>query len=771
MSKNYLTEAFKELDLLESQSFDVDKKGTSELEDFLEDDSLDDFEVVIDPEAETEEDLQKSYMGKVILMCDVCRSMIYKDPAEIVIDEESQLANVGELCPYCFTGDGYKIVGKVAPYEEVTVEAEKPVEVKVDGEEVEVEDKINESLDQNIDPDLEKYRKSLVRYIGSRINTIVPNRKDYVRSSDGYSDYEYWFWDTADYEEALKVFKDLGLVTSDTSSNWDVYTYRGEDGEGGRIEIWDMPKVAKKLMDRGFKLPNIQTLKKTPIYRNMAILDTSNPETVSYVEKVPSNSSIFEEDRYEIKGLPDSRPLLVKWTSESLYVNPYPMSIQDTDKKIREDLKDQMKNFKDPYEHDYRIYVNGLRFNITSNKLKEIKNIDDLTPFSDLIKYSNPKDGMAYDLIDKDTKLIPYEELFGDAYLEEEIQQDQKFPVEHEKAPVMEDLDLDVIEFNNPGQAVEAGLDATEELLYNPEEVDKFVEHMESKYNLEGSEITYLEDFVATTLEGDNFHTEAEKYYRGKLPIRYARDLTDADKAYVKNMLNKCKTESDFEDLLYKAINNLSLELDESFKKRYKKYSLKESMDDISITTEDQVIKIKSTPREDKETIQPVTETEVEEAKEVEEGIPTEEVKNQEEEIVEEPEEIDVDLDEIDEEGMDDLGESYLKSVYENVNSFKTSKAILQGNKMILEGVISFTSGNKAKTKFIFESKEATKRGKLKFLGENKNISKNKKAFTLIGSLNNKKLMLESLNYNYTGKDSKTGKTKRLYGTIRRKLK
>ena len=31
--------------------------------------------------------------------------------------------------------------------------------------------------------------------------------------------------------------------------------------------------------------------------------------------------------------------------------------------------------------------------------------------------------------------------------------------------------------------------------------------------------------------------------------------------------------------------------------------------------------------------------------------------------------------------------------------------------------------------------------------------------------------MLESLNYNYTGKDSKTGKTKRLYGTIRRKLK
>lgn len=506
MSKNYLTEAFKELDLLESQSFDVDKKGTSELEDFLEDDSLDDFEVVIDPEAETEEDLQKSYMGKAILMCDVCHSMIYKDPAEIVIDEESQLANVGELCPYCFTGDGYKIVGKVAPYEEVTVEAEKPVEVKVDGEEVEVEDKIDE-----------------------------------------------------------------------------------------------------------------------------------------------------------------------------------------------------------------------------------------------------------------------------------EIQQDQKFPVEHKKAPVMEDLDF------------------TDEA-----EIRKQLDKYSGRYltiTFKGSNNwKHISDLLEEYNDGDEEEAESaldelESSYRKEYDLLKSLEVDEISEITVKDRdvvvtikVKKDDLQHNFSDHYSDLINMpsinkdtikiLELELNESLKKRYKKHSLKEnknkslkeSMDDISITTEDQVIKIKSTPREDKETIQPVTETEVEEAKEVEEDIPTEEVKTQEE-VVEEPEEIDVDLDEIDEEGMDDLGESYLKSVYENVNGFKTSKAVLQGNKMILEGVISFTSGNKAKTKFIFESKEATKRGKLKFLGENKNISKNKKAFTLIGSLNNKKLMLESLNYNYTGKDSKTGKTKRLYGTIRRKLK
>lgn len=148
-----------------------------------------------------------------------------------------------------------------------------------------------------------------------------------------------------------------------------------------------------------------------------------------------------------------------------------------------------------------------------------------------------------------------------------------------------------------------------------------------------------------------------------------------------------------------------------------------------------------------------MTETEIEMAKE------------------EEPEyeEENIDLDEVEEEGIDEVSESYLKNVYENVQSFKTSKATLKGdNKMIVEGVITFKSGKKAKTHFIFESQEVTKRGKLKFLGENKQISKNKKAFTLIGSVKDKKLLIESFNYNYTGIDSKTGKTKRLYGTIRR---
>lgn len=143
---------------------------------------------------------------------------------------------------------------------------------------------------------------------------------------------------------------------------------------------------------------------------------------------------------------------------------------------------------------------------------------------------------------------------------------------------LQESVDLDLIEFYNNGQAVEAGLIATDKLLYNPEKADEFVEHMKSKYNLEGLEIIYLEDFVATTLEGDNFHTEAQNYYHGKLPIRYAYELTDDDKKYIKVLFEDYEDEDveDLEDILFKAINTLYLELDESLREDYEPKSEEE---------------------------------------------------------------------------------------------------------------------------------------------------------------------------------------------------
>lgn len=181
-----------------------------------------------------------------------------------------------------------------------------------------------------------------------------------------------------------------------------------------------------------------------------------------------------------------------------------------------------------------------------------------------------------------------------------------------------------------------------------------------------------------------------------------------------------------------------------------KEESLEEDLNNIQIETDKEVITVSSEPKDETpaegEMIAPVS-TEV--AAEIEE-----------------PSYQDIEIDEFNEEEFDSLGEKYLRKVYENVASYKTTSGSTKGNQLKLEGVITFKSGKQAKTNFVFEAKTVTKTGKLKFLGENKQFAKGKKSFTLTGKADGGKLIAESLTYNYRGKDAKTGKSQRLYGTV-----
>ena len=144
-----------------------------------------------------------------------------------------------------------------------------------------------------------------------------------------------------------------------------------------------------------------------------------------------------------------------------------------------------------------------------------------------------------------------------------------------------------------------------------------------------------------------------------------------------------------------------------------------------------------------------------------------------EEEAIEEPttsveeDEGEVEVTDFDEEKFDELGESYLKEVYGNVNSFKTTKGYIDGDRIKLEGLIKFNSGKQAKTSFIFESFNVSKRGKYKFIGENIQITNRKNAFILSGDIKEGKLISEALTYNYNAKDANTGNLQRVYGTVK----
>lgn len=409
---NYLSEAFKKLDILEEDNFSLD--STSDIDDMSHFLSIDRDPVqdVIDPKAQDEEELEDTYIGKVILHCPVCNSMIYKDVEDIEKDDEEELVNVGEECPYCYTCEGFKVIGIVSPFQEEEEETEEEEKIETPEEDVEIKDeeKIEESLNETVGQDVSEFQK-----------WVDFDMEKYHRISD----------------ITMDKIKKAGLsVVKDQYGQYEVIADRKDEALGEDFEHVEIETDEQKLT-----------------------MDAEEDGKITIESEPIANEADVDE-----------------------FIQPVPELVQD----------------------------------------------------------------------------------------EIEVSEEEEAPVEEA-----------------------------------PEEVP-------------------------------------------------------------------------------------------------------------------------------------------------------------------EEEEIDYDIDDFDEESFDGLGESYLKKVYENVNSYKTTNVNMKDNSLIVEGVITFNSGKTKKTSFVFEAKTATKNNKLRFIGENKQITRGRKAFTLTGTLNeNKSFITEKFNYNYMAKNAE-GKSKRLYGTLKK---
>jgi hypothetical protein len=102
------------------------------------------IEKIVDLNAESPEDLLMSYVGKIIVQCPQCMTLFYKDPEDVVEDEnDPTTVNVDEVCQHCGNESGYTLVGKVGEitpeeaenYEgaEDLADNEEPIEIDVDG--------------------------------------------------------------------------------------------------------------------------------------------------------------------------------------------------------------------------------------------------------------------------------------------------------------------------------------------------------------------------------------------------------------------------------------------------------------------------------------------------------------------------------------------------------------------------------------------------------------------------------------------------------------
>ena len=547
---NYLNEAFKQLEMLNEEEFNLnDKDAVKDMKDFMGID-VDDSVEVIDPNAETEDDLEDSYVGKVILDCVVCHSKQYKDPNEVVIDD-GELANVGEECPFCYTSDGFKVVGQVAPFDE------------------------SDEDDDDQDED-----------------------DDYDEDEDDDSEFESW---RNRIQECLKRLNEAEMSDEDKA-----------DSE---------------------------------VLRN-----------IYYKTQQRANAALT----------PDEKAVLAKY---------------------------------------------GL------SRDSGTKNIVD-KDWNRLVQRRRGQDSDKVNLADRARKMGPREKNNKDLYLAFRSS--------------------DTTDSHDARGRYRQTYQRQRNIA-NSANMEEPVQQMKNAL--------YSRNFADKQLNSIDANAEDR---RQKEINRH----NDAMAAIDKDAKWRRKTYSDSKETHQKTIDKLL------------KRKTDESLERVEVETDDQVLSmsqddtgkltVSSTPVE----IVPVSD---ETQQDIE--LHTDDVNAEDAELNSENDALDID--DFDEQSFDELGEGYLKRVYENVDKYKTTAVKTSGKKLTVEGLITFKSGNTKNTQFIFEAK-SNKNNSFKFVGENAQISRGKKSFAISGSLNNKQLVVESFNYNYRGKDSQTGKSVRLYGTLKR---
>lgn len=593
---SYLSEAFKKLSILNEEDFNIanieDMEDAKSFMDMV-DDEVEEVKIT-DVDAPTVDDLLDSYIGKAILDCCVCHSKLYKNPEDIHIDEEGTLANIDEECPYCFSTDGYKVIGVVAPFEEeIEVEEETEIEDEKeqdDSETKEVETKEKEEIEESLNEsaDISEYQKWVDFDMGK-----------YHRISD----------------ITMDKIKKAGLsVVKDQYGDYEVIADRKD-------EACNYNKKGKKKLKEG-----------TGKY--------------GFVVDVWGQT---EEDPHKLAD-----------------------------------------------EYDLSIIRIGHRGDETLYKF--VGKIEDINRAK--------KDGYFY----SEMSSTIYESL------------------KESTTPIDDDS---ILTYNN-------------QIKW-----EKYIKNISKDLS------NYVDfDYI------DGYDTKSGEDIRG---LKCDGSLTYKDAL----------------DILIKHVDNMGYTYSLNSTK-----AKNESIDDVTIGLDDQNVRLHSgedntttiTLTKQTDSIAPIPDDMKRdiEMRSEEENSEEEAEENSEDSVdIESKEEtkenkedrfVDVDVNEFDEESFDKLGESFLKNVYNNVDSFKTTEVSSTKNNIFVEGLIKFTSGNEKKTRFVFEAKDISKRGKIRFYGMNENFAKSRKPFTVTGKVNEGKFISESMNYNYMTKVN--GESKRICGSV-----
>jgi len=697
---SYFDEAFRSLDFLTEEAFNLDDEGMKEMSDFIEDGDVETVNV-IDPDAETEDDLQDDYVGKVILNCVVCHSNMFEDKDEIEIDEGDTVANVGKECPFCSSRDGFKICGKVVSYDpfkddddEDEAESEEEVEIKDDGdeEEVELKDKEREGDDEVETEEEEKVEESLNEGIFG-IGDPKPDKSGRVEYSGGviadkYKDSVISVW----CKDNCKEISDFAFANC---KNLKTVTIRGKVdkiGNSAFLACTSLTKVSipgtvvvvgprafagcSSLKDADIS-PKVKHISNNSFqYCDVTIHSKSGTNVEKYAKSNGinfSSSGAYTEGFYENDEEEEvvEESLSHRRMVEKLAKRRMDMRECSKGRKVKEDYDETDADEYDRYEDEDEEDVSP-RIHREMNRIQRMhdRNAHDIQvdecKIAEDSAVSAAADSAAANAIDKASQPV------FESSRRDDIDADADDRKEYAKAK------FDKIED-----------DADSDRDYR-------LKHPKYKGELPRKHKKFDEDFRRVEIETDDETMEMDTKDDGGVTVTTTP-----------------KTEPTEEETA----------------------EVETTVDDVEVGGEETGDTVAELSDDDKKEI--ISNSEEEKA-EAEEEAPAEETETTE-----------VDAEEIKEESFDYVCGKYLKETYSNVKDFKSTCAREKDGKLVLEGVISFASGAKKNTSFIFEAYRATKSGRLKFLGENVEITPNKKAFTLTAVTKNKVLVAESLSYRY----------------------
>lgn len=743
----YLKEAFQSLKLLEDDfNLTADQGVIDELQSFVADDiEAPAEEEIIDVEADEVEDLQDNYIGKVILECDSCHTRIYKDIADVIIDEDSGLANVEEECPVCSNAFGWNVIGRIEKFDADAFKEEPKDEEEVEvEEEPEISDEeIGEALKEALNED---------RFEDGSVDQEMLNGDVYNALSDvAYENEVNGGTNTkAGFEKAEKNFNDkfFSLDDRDFDEDIDVHVDQPEDSDDVAINV-----DADDELHEEFENPEDVG---------------ANPETASdHVEKLetPMDNPVEE--------LPDK-----------LVVN---------ESKLTEDAK-AVRELVSEYLNDKLVDLND---NLAFTIAKEIPDYDpewcNEEGFGDLVDAADlAQDEYTEALLNLLFANAPTQESLGED-LEKVQSEDAEKLIDPKEEPVKESL---LREWRNPNYPDDEGVDVYRgvSIFVTPDNV--YTTHDSVVGNTTGESIeevkNKIDDIVKSGRAGKykpsviiNSKAELDKWINST-SSRVHLNKENSNK-FPKLFTSNSSYDGHFadsydevpEDQVYRYKFDVQTSLfDESLKEDLNEVEVHTDKQDIEVKNEDGKVVVEvGNPEEpeataEDEMIAPLDAEEITDIENNEEQSAEEVAAEDELSAEEEPAEDELDIDEFDEESFDEIGESYLHRVYENVNSFKTTGVTLNKGQLVVEGLIKFNSGKEKKTSFVFEGFKNTKRGKVVTEGKNETFSKSNKAFVLKGTLSDKKFISESLIYNYTAKtinESNESEATRVYGRAVRK--